>query len=57
MNITIIGRIGEKAFFETIETYRSNIPEQILTTQKNNRMKFEAIGYNPKDVVFESLNN
>ena len=53
MRRIIIGRIGEKSLCETIEYYQENIPEQILTAQKNIRNKFADAGYNPKEVVFD----
>ena len=52
MNKTIIGRIGEKAISETIYNYKSDIPEQELTAKRNIRAKFEALGYNHKDITF-----
>ena len=53
MDKTIVGRIGEKTISETIQNYQSSIPEQVLTTKKNIRNKFAALGFEPKVVIFD----
>lgn len=50
---TIIGRIGNTEIPEHILQYDSEINEMILTAKKNIQKKFEALGYNPCDVVFD----
>lgn len=50
---TIIGRIGETVINETIHFYQAYQPEEELTAQKNICKKFENLGLNPQDVIFE----
>lgn len=50
--LIVIGSAGNKTISKVIEQYRSEIPEQILTTKRSIRQEFKNLGYNPQDVIF-----
>lgn len=49
----ITGRVGDRKMEEFISKYQPQIGEQIATAKRNILRKFESLGYNVKDVIFD----